>query len=118
MSAAQAALLEGVIGCRLWLYSNYHCNLSCSYCLSDSSPTAPHRELPLERLVELAVEARELGFTELGITGGEPFLVPGLPEALLRITEQLPVLVLSNGTLFSDRLIDRLRPLAARLSNP
>ena len=112
MSSVAEALAGGLIGSRLWLYSNYHCNLSCTYCLSDSSSTAPRRELPLDRLVELAEEARELGFESIGITGGEPFLVPGLPDILPQLVESLPVLVLSNGTLFTDRLIHRLRPVA------
>ena len=31
-------IAEGRMGERLWLYATYHCNLACSYCLTESSP--------------------------------------------------------------------------------
>ena len=52
-------------------------------------------------MIELAREARDLGFRAIGVTGGEPFLVSEMPELLLRLSELLPTIVLSNGTLFS-----------------
>ena len=113
MTAVAEAVAEGVIGGRLWLYSNYHCNLECSYCLTESGPRAFRRELPVERLEELAAEAAQVGFNSLGVTGGEPFLVRGLPAALAGMARHLPTLVLSNGTLFTAPLIAQLAPLAA-----
>ena len=112
MTAVAEAVAAGVIGGRLWLYSNYHCNLECSYCLTESGPRVLRRELPVERLEELAAEAVQVGFNSLGVTGGEPFLVRGLPAALAGMARQLPTLVLSNGTLFTARLIAQLAPLA------
>jgi MoaA/NifB/PqqE/SkfB family radical SAM enzyme len=112
MSAVAEAIAEGVIGGRLWLYTNYHCNLTCTYCLTDSGPRGLRRELPLATLPEIAAEARGLGFTALGVTGGEPFLLPGLPETLAKTAAILPTLVLSNGTLFTSALLARLAPLA------
>lgn len=106
------AVAEGSLGGRLWLYANYHCNLVCTYCLTESGPKVVRRELPVERLAELAREARDLGFTSLGVTGGEPFLIPALPEALAGMASLLPTVVLSNGTLFTPRLVARLKPLA------
>jgi MoaA/NifB/PqqE/SkfB family radical SAM enzyme len=101
-------------GGRLWLYANYHCNLTCTYCLTESAPGVPRRELPLPEMVALAQEAREHGFTSLGVTGGEPFLVKALAGSLNEMANHLPVLVLSNGTLFSDRLLRDLAPLAGK----
>ena len=112
MSAVAGAVAEGVIGGRLWLYANYHCNLTCTYCLTESAPGVPRRQLPLERLPGIAAEARAMGFTALGVTGGEPFLVPGLPGALRGTAAELPTLVLTNGTLFTRRLLADLAPLA------
>ncbi len=106
------AVAGGLIGGRLWLYSNYHCNLTCKYCLTGSAPGVPRREISLGRLADIAIEARLLGFTALGVTGGEPFLVPGLPRALAAMAAELPTLVLSNGTLFTPRLLADLAPLA------
>lgn len=112
MSDVAAAIRAGSVGGRVWLYSNYHCNLECAYCLTESGPRVGRREIPLERLGELAAEARAVGFTAIGVTGGEPFLLPGLPAALRSMVAVLPTLVLSNGTLFTRRLISRLEPLA------
>lgn len=112
MSDVAAAIRAGSVGGRVWLYSNYHCNLECAYCLTESGPRVGRREIPLERLGELAAEARAVGFTAVGVTGGEPFLLPGLPAALRSMVAVLPTLVLSNGTLFTRRLISRLEPLA------
>ena len=112
MTAVAQAVAGGVIGGRLWLYANYHCNLTCTYCLTESAPAVARRQLPLERLAEIASEARETGFTALGVTGGEPFLVGGLPGALAAMASQLPTVVLSNGTLFTPRLLAEMAPLA------
>ena len=112
MTALADAVADGTIGGRLWLYTNYHCNLTCAYCLTESAPGVARRQLPLDLLSDIAAEARAEGFTALGVTGGEPFLVPGLPRALAAMAAELPTLVLSNGTLFARRLLAELAPLA------
>ena len=106
------AFASGRVSDRLWLYSNYHCNLRCCYCLTESAPGVPRRVLAPADMVEAADQARALGFGALGVTGGEPFLIPELPELLGDLARRLPVLVLSNATLFSERLLTRMRPLA------
>jgi MoaA/NifB/PqqE/SkfB family radical SAM enzyme len=106
------AIATGSIGERLWFYTNYHCNLACRYCLTSSSPNAPRRELKAEVMTSLAEEAVELGFRSLGITGGEPFMRAEMPLLLAQLAERLPVVVLTNGTLFTKRFVERLRPLA------
>jgi TusA-related sulfurtransferase len=35
------------VGSRLWLYTNFDCNLRCDYCCVRSSPKAPRRALGL-----------------------------------------------------------------------
>jgi MoaA/NifB/PqqE/SkfB family radical SAM enzyme len=112
VTALAQAMAEGVLGNRLWLYSNYHCNLTCSYCLTGSGPKVLRRELDPTEMRALAHEARDLGFTKLGITGGEPFLLPDMPELLAELSRVLPVLVLTNGTLFRRTLLDRMARLA------
>ena len=32
---------------KLWIYTNYDCNLRCSYCVAKSSPNAPRRAMGL-----------------------------------------------------------------------
>ena len=112
MSSVAEAVRDGVLPGRVWLYANYHCNLACTYCLTESFPKAARRELGEQRMLTVAQEAAELGFTALGVTGGEPFLLPYLPELLARLAAILPLVCLSNGTLFSERRLERLRPLA------
>ena len=112
MSALATSLEAGRLTPRVWFYANYHCNLRCSYCLTESGPGVPRRELGPERMLALAREARDLGFTELGVTGGEPFLLDYLPELLGEMARILPVLVLSNATVFNARRLRALEPLA------
>ena len=112
MTAVAAAIREGTLPGRLWLYANYHCNLTCAYCLTESGPKVARRELGHQRTLALAEEAAELGFTALGLTGGEPFLLPYLPELLAELAGILPVVCLSNGTMFTRDRLERLRPLA------
>jgi MoaA/NifB/PqqE/SkfB family radical SAM enzyme len=112
MSPIAEAVEDGALPGRVWLYANYNCNLTCNYCLTESSPQSARRELSRERMVAVATEARDLGFTGIGVTGGEPFLRPDLPEILLQLSDILPVVVLTNATLFNEARRERLRPLA------
>jgi MoaA/NifB/PqqE/SkfB family radical SAM enzyme len=109
----ETAIAEGRMGDRLWLYATYHCNLACVYCLTESHPRiADRRRLPDEVMLRAAGEARELGFTCVGVTGGETFMLPSFPELLARIASILPTVALTNGTLLTDRVLERLEPLA------
>jgi pyruvate-formate lyase-activating enzyme/diadenosine tetraphosphatase ApaH/serine/threonine PP2A family protein phosphatase len=99
---------------RLWVYSNFHCNLACGYCVVASSPRARRRELPADRLAALADEAVAEGFAELYVTGGEPFVHPGIIEAVDHASRRLPTVVLTNAMLFTGRRARELRRLAGR----
>jgi MoaA/NifB/PqqE/SkfB family radical SAM enzyme len=106
------AVADGRAGDRLWLYATYHCNLACSYCLTESTPwIADRRELGEERMLTAAVAASEHGFRSLGVTGGEIFMLRDFPGILAALADVLPTLALTNGTLFTPRLLDRLDPL-------
>ncbi len=111
MSVAEA-IAGGEISGRLWFYANYHCNLRCSYCLTESAPGVSRREFGREKIVERAREAKELGFTALGVTGGEPFLLDYMPELIAELGSELSTVVLSNGTVFNDRRLGEMGPLA------
>lgn len=87
---------------RLWLYSNYHCNLACHYCLTASSPRSKQRSLSASELLMAAQQAAELGFRSIGVTGGEPFLMPNMCQTLHQLADILPVIVLTNGTVFQQ----------------
>ena len=101
-----------VVGDRLWLYANYHCNLACEYCLTGSSPRSARRVLGAARMLRLADEAVELGFKRLGVTGGEPMLNTFMPDVALELARRLPLVLLTNGTLFTPRLLRRVTAFA------
>jgi uncharacterized radical SAM superfamily Fe-S cluster-containing enzyme len=96
---------------RLWLYTNFDCNLHCDYCCVRSSPTAPRRELGLGRVQRIAREAAELDVKEIFVTGGEPFLLEDIGEILLSCAAAAPTTVLTNGMLFTGRRAETLRAL-------
>ena len=99
------------VGSRLWLYTNFDCNLRCDYCCVRSSPHAPRRELGLPRVQRIAREAPELGVKEIFVTGGEPFLLEDIGEILRTCAAAAPTTVLTNGMLFTGRRSEALRAL-------
>jgi len=96
------------------MYANYHCNIACAYCLTESGPKVARRALSAETMLEIGRQAKQLGFTDLGVTGGETFLQPHMPDVLAQLSDMLPVVALTNATLFSRRLLERVTPLAGR----
>ncbi len=99
------------VGSRLWLYTNFDCNLHCDYCCVRSSPTAPRRELGLARVQRIAREAPEVGVKEIFVTGGEPFLLENIGEILVCCAAAAPTTVLTNGMLFTGRRVESLGAL-------
>jgi pyruvate-formate lyase-activating enzyme/diadenosine tetraphosphatase ApaH/serine/threonine PP2A family protein phosphatase len=100
---------------RLWIYSNFHCNLACGYCAVASSPRARRRSLGLERFRALVDEAVAEGFEELYVTGGEPFVEPDIVAMLEYASSRLPTVCLTNAMLFRGRRREReLARLAGR----
>ncbi len=100
---------EQVPGTRLWMYTNFDCNLACDYCCARSSPRTPRRALGLDRVRRLADEAVPAGVAELLLTGGEPMLLPDIDQLVAACTAALPTTLLTNGMLFRGRRLDALR---------
>lgn len=100
---------------RLWIYTNFHCNLACDYCVVASAPGARRRALGLDRFRALVDDAVAEGFREVYITGGEPFLEPDIVAMLEYASERLPTVCLTNAMLFrGDRRERELERLAGR----
>jgi pyruvate-formate lyase-activating enzyme len=110
-SAALPVEVDRPVGSRLWLYTNFDCNLHCDYCCVRSSPTAPRRELGLARVQRIAREAPELGVKEIFVTGGEPFLLENISDILIALATAAPTTVLTNGMLFTGRRAESLQAL-------
>jgi uncharacterized radical SAM superfamily Fe-S cluster-containing enzyme len=110
-SVAVPADANRPLGSRLWLYTNFDCNLRCDYCCVRSSPTAPRRELGLGRVQRIAREAAEIGVKQIFVTGGEPFLLKDIGEILISCATTAPTTVLTNGMLFLGRHAQTLQAL-------
>ena len=97
---------------KLWLYTNFDCNLRCAYCVAESSPTAPRRALGLPVVRRIVDEAVALGFGDVYFTGGEPFLLDDIYDMLAYAAPRLRTTVLTNGMLLKGARLERLRAVA------
>lgn len=97
---------------KLWLYTNYDCNLRCSYCVAESSPQAPRRALPLETVRQLVDEAESLGFEHIFFTGGEPMLLEEIYAMLDYSSRRVNTTLLTNGMLLHGRRMERLEAVS------
>ncbi len=88
---------EVPLGRRLWLYTNFDCNLACNYCCARSSPAAEKRRLPADLAAAAMVEFVQLGGREVLLTGGEPFLHPELDAMAAAAPSALSVTILTNA---------------------
>lgn len=98
---------------KLWIYTNYDCNLRCTYCVAESSPSSARREIGLEAVRRLVDEAVQLGFSSIFFTGGEPLLLPNLYAMLEYSSARLPTVLLTNAVLVRGRRLEQLRSLAS-----
>jgi pyruvate-formate lyase-activating enzyme len=96
-------------GYRLWIYTNFDCNLACDYCCARSSPQTERRALGVDRIARLAGQAAEAGVGEIFLTGGEPFLLPDLDQIVATCVARLPTTLLTNGMLFRGSRLAMLR---------
>lgn len=97
---------------KLWIYTNYDCNLSCSYCCANSHPAAARRALGLGDVRRLVDEAVELDFSHVYFTGGEPFLVEEIYEMLAYASARLTTSVLTNAMALHGRRLAQLVAIA------
>jgi pyruvate-formate lyase-activating enzyme len=96
-------------GARLWIYTNFDCNLACDYCCARSSPKAPRRAIGVDRIRRLVAEAARAGVREVFLTGGEPFLLPDLDVVVHACVDRFPTTLLTNGMLFRGTRLALLR---------
>lgn len=93
---------------KLWIYTNYDCNLCCKYCLASSSPKASRRAIGLATIKKLIDEAKGLGFKHVYFTGGEPFLLENIYEILDYASMRLQTSVLTNAMLLRGKRLEML----------
>jgi molybdenum cofactor biosynthesis enzyme MoaA len=86
------------------------CNLTCNHCFISCSP---HNDtfgyLDLETIRKALDDSVPLGVKEYYFTGGEPFLHRDMVAILELTLHYGPASVLTNGTVFKDEWLTRLR---------
>ncbi len=97
---------------KLWVYTNFDCNLWCTYCVAESSPRTARRALGIQEIQRLVDEAEALGFERLFFTGGEPFILDDIYEKLTYACQRFPTTVLTNAMLFRGKRLQKLRSIA------
>lgn len=99
---------SSLLAWKLWIYTNYDCNLRCSYCVAKSGPSVPRRALGREAVNRLVDEAVELGFDDIFFTGGEPFLLKEIHELLEYSSTRVKTTVLTNAMLLRGTRLEKL----------
>jgi len=97
---------------KLWIYTNYDCNLRCAYCLAESSPTAPRRAIGLANATRLVDEAVELGCTDVYFTGGEPLILSEIYAMLAYASARVRTTLLTNAMLLHGSRLAKLSAIA------
>lgn len=97
---------------KLWIYTNYDCNLRCSYCVAKSGPNAPRRAIGCANVQRLVDEAVDLGFDHIFFTGGEPFLLNDIHDMLAYASARVRTTVLTNAMLLRGVRLERLKAIA------
>jgi MoaA/NifB/PqqE/SkfB family radical SAM enzyme len=108
VSDSQPVTLSPPFSGKLWIYTNYDCNLRCSYCVAKSSPNSPRRAIGLSNVKKLVDEAVALGFSHVYLTGGEPFVLNEIYEMLSYASQRLPTTVLTNAMLLRGARLEKL----------
>src|ERR671918_1479076 len=97
---------------KLWIYTNYDCNLKCSYCVAKSGPSVPRRALGLANVTRLVDEAVALGFTDVFFTGGEPFILNEIYDMLAYASARVKTTVLTNAMILRGPRLEKLVAIA------
>jgi radical SAM protein with 4Fe4S-binding SPASM domain len=89
------------------------CNMTCKMCYVRKTKAEQEAISPLrtpEEWIQLGERAKQAGMLYLLITGGEPFLYPGIREVLTRLHYMgLIISINTNGTLIDAQTIEWLK---------
>ncbi|OLS28316.1 MAG: Antilisterial bacteriocin subtilosin biosynthesis protein AlbA [Candidatus Heimdallarchaeota archaeon LC_2] len=104
----------------LWFYTGSKCNLSCTHCYVESSPTAnQHPLLSMETFNAKLDEAVSKNYKKLDIyfTGGEPFINPNLLQMFENSLKHGNTTVLTNATKITKKKALELSKIQENSSN-
>lgn len=95
----------------IWEVTN-KCNYHCPYCIFSSSNKQKDNELTTKQALNLIDELKELGYTHLKITGGEPFLRKDIMKILTHANSlNLKTDISTNASLITDKVARNLSEL-------
>ncbi|MHA2275555.1 MAG: radical SAM protein [Candidatus Kariarchaeaceae archaeon] len=104
----------------LWFFTGSKCNLTCTHCYVESSPTAnQHPLLSLDTFTTRLNEVLSKKYKKLDIyfTGGEPFVNPDLLEMLELSLEHADTTILTNATKFTKTMVKKLASIQSNSTN-
>ena len=92
---------------------NYHllqaCNMSCGFCFATFLDTRAEKRLKSEESAKLVDLIGEAGFGKINFAGGEPTLLPYLPELIKRAkSRSLVTSIVTNGSRITPEWLDGL----------
>jgi len=83
-----------------------NCNLRCAYCFDEAAAGYP--VLPLGKWIELFDSLHGAGLRVLKVSGGEPFMYPGILDFLEYAQAKFIVSINTNGHFIDERVAARL----------
>ncbi|MGR3218797.1 MAG: radical SAM protein, partial [Candidatus Anammoxibacter sp.] len=94
----------------LWIHTNNTCNLTCSHCLVDSSPSGD-KGLSTDQIKTIIDSAIKSGTGRFYFTGGEPFLRDDIFDLIDHVCtkNKKELIILTNATLLKDNAIEKLK---------
>ncbi|MCT4641623.1 MAG: radical SAM protein [Bacteriovoracaceae bacterium] len=96
----------------LWINTGTRCNLSCSNCYIESSPTNDRLSYISAHEVRNfldEIENNQLGTQQIALTGGEPFINPDIIKIIdLILAKGYDLLILTNAYKVLERHMDNL----------
>lgn len=94
----------------LWFQiTGTRCNLRCTHCFISCAPdNTAFGDLDVPTVARMLEESKVQGVKEYYFTGGEPFLHPRMLDILEMTLAIGPATVLTNGTIMSERMVERL----------
>jgi len=84
------------------------CNLKCQHCLANAGSSK--KELSLETIKNILLQAKALGVGVIGLVGGEPFLRPDLGDIIDMIYKlRMSFSISTNGILVDEKKIETIK---------
>jgi MoaA/NifB/PqqE/SkfB family radical SAM enzyme len=98
----------------LWFFTGSRCNLSCTHCYVESSPTAdryPYLRFNTFKRALKDTVVRNFSNLEIYFTGGEPFINPEIDLMLNEALKHADTTVLTNATHITEKRAAQLREI-------